>query len=106
MDFIPLKDLGLDGHMSPTISPNWVKLTLVPIKDLCLLWSMEIRAPVSNFITYDECEILKKEMNLTDCNISIWNHIDNINKIISGNKAGPNGETLTWDELLSLYSRP
>ena len=107
MSFVPLKDLGLEGRIRPETSPNWVQLVLFEYAkgDFYLLWSLDLGAPVGNFMTQSESNefIIELGISLDPFNVSGWSQPTNILKIIAGNKAGVNGETITWNEILELY---
>lgn len=78
-----------------------------------LFWSFDLQAPIGNFMIDTEAvgatsrELIDiKTERLTSWTYresELFNYNKSFNKIIAGNHAGLNNETLTWDEIKELY---
>ena len=78
-----------------------------------MIWSFELQAPISHFMGPGEAnELTKGLINMDLERLTAWTYNLNqgnpnpsFDQIIAGNHAGPNNETLTWEEIKELYER-
>jgi hypothetical protein len=68
-----------------------------------LLWSFELQAPISQIMSGTDIRAAI-EGDIDFWMLTEWNQPHNIEAIIKDNRAGINGESLSWEEIRELYA--
>jgi predicted DNA-binding WGR domain protein len=70
-------------------------------------WSIDVGAPITNFLSFKDIKKYEKEeYGITKKRKKLYSATKNkeIEALIANNKAGPNGECLTWEQIIELYT--
>jgi hypothetical protein len=65
-----------------------------------LVWDLVLDCPISNIISEKAFIVGNPEDRITICDYDS----PDFEQILSANKAGPNGEWISWKEILDLYA--